>query len=106
MSLIKYVTVFTLTLFSGLAVPQEFMGNVNVSLSCFETKGVYHFLNEEYKETPAIGLRTQDKDLVFVLLMNKKDKTWTIVSTKDKVTCIIGMGKDFVIVPETFDKTY
>lgn len=73
---------------------------IKVEVPCYDTTLLFKELRETHKEYPIIFGTTDD---------TAQSKTsfwwqpvtgdWTIVATKDKLSCVIGTGKDLKIVP-------
>jgi len=97
----KYLTTLLLSL-SFLPVyaqdkPDEV---VNVKIECYNTMKIFTELQKVYKEMPVILGKTSDEaSSTMTLWMSPKEKTWTIVATKDKLSCIVGAGTDAEFSP-------
>jgi hypothetical protein len=62
---------------------------------CGETSVIVEFLlGEDYEEVPAWGGKDAETNSSFVLMVNSKTKTWTIIQMNDEVACLIGSGSD------------
>ena len=73
---------------------------VNVKIACYHTDMLLEKLRGTYKEYPMIMGITNDKaSSTMSVWINSLTKTWTIVATKEKVSCVIGSGTDIEIVP-------
>jgi hypothetical protein len=73
---------------------------VNVKIACYNTDMLLEKLRDTYKEYPMIMGITSDKaSSTMSVWINPVTKTWTIVATKEKVSCVIGSGTDIEIVP-------
>lgn len=69
------------------------------TMPCGETKEVTKYLIEQFEEMPIIIGKADDvANSIMTLWINPLSKTWTIVATKNDITCIIGTGKDFTIL--------
>ena len=66
---------------------------------CDETRKIGQELSEKYQEYPLVYGNTADigKSLMS-LWINPTTKSWTIVATKDDLSCIIGYGDNFNII--------
>ena len=89
--------------FMGTAYAQEELGRIESTIPCFDTKTLFKSLRETYKESPIImGNTEDDAKSTMSLWMHPVKNSWTIVSTKEKISCVIGVGTDFKLVtPKT-----
>ena len=63
---------------------------INKAVPCGDTKLVLKSLISEYGENPFwMG---EDTTSGYVLLVNEKSKTWTILQYNDETACILGTG--------------
>lgn len=66
---------------------------------CYHTKTLFDTLKKQYKEAPIIAGNASDvAGSTMSLWMNPQDHTWTIVATKDDLSCVIGVGTDFKVI--------
>jgi hypothetical protein len=73
---------------------------VNVKIACYHTDMLLEKLRGTYKEYPMIMGITNDKaSSTMSVWINSLTKTWTIVATKETVSCVIGSGTDLELVP-------
>jgi hypothetical protein len=71
----------------------------NVTLSCYDTNQLVEILTKEYKEFAFIIGDTEDlAKSVMSLWVGRKGETWTIVATKDEISCIVGAGKNLRVI--------
>lgn len=76
------------------------METVPTEAYCTSTKTLVSSLSEKYKERPFILGKTGDQaGSIMSLWINPTSKSWTIVATKDDISCVIGVGEDFKIIP-------
>lgn len=67
---------------------------------CFDTNELFAELKRKYKETPImLGSVSDQASSTMSLWINPKEETWTIISTKNDTSCVIGSGVDFKLVP-------
>lgn len=67
---------------------------------CDSTDTIVKNLKETYKETPIlIGKASDQANSVMTLWINPTNKSWTILATTEKISCIIGVGDNFTIMP-------
>lgn len=73
---------------------------VTARLECYNTTRIFNELQKTYKEIPIIiGKASDEAKSTMTLWVNPKEKTWTIVATKDKLSCIVGSGTDAELSP-------
>lgn len=66
---------------------------------CYHTKTLFDTLKKNYKESPIIAGSTSDvAGSTMSLWMNPVENSWTIVATKDDLSCVIGVGSDFKVI--------
>ena len=57
-------------------------------------------LRDTYNEIPiAMGITNDNANSTMSLWVSPKEKTWTIIATKQAISCAIGTGTDFDFVP-------
>ena len=63
------------------------------------TKELFKSLGEKYKELPLLtGKATDEAKSTLSVWMNPIDKNWTIVATKNDLSCIVGIGTDIKLI--------
>ena len=73
---------------------------VNVKIECYNTMKIFTELQKTYKEIPVLlGKASDEAGSTMTLWTSPSEKTWTIVATKDKLSCIVGVGTDFEFAP-------
>jgi hypothetical protein len=73
---------------------------VTARLECYNTMKVFNELQKTYQETPMVLGKTSDEaKYTMSLWINATTKSWTIVATKDTLSCIIGAGTDIELSP-------
>ena len=73
---------------------------VTARLECYNTVKVFNELQKTYKEAPMILGKTSDEaKSTMTLWINTNTKSWTIVATKDTLSCIVGAGTDIELSP-------
>jgi hypothetical protein len=79
---------------------QEVTDTVETELPCYNTEEIFKSLKDKFKEVPFMTGRAGDfANSIVSIWMNPVDGTWTIIATKNDLTCIIGVGTDMKIVP-------
>ena len=74
--------------------------SITTNITCFETEQLITQLKGSYREMPFVFGKTSDvAGTVMSIWINPLTKTWTIVSTKDTVSCVIGYGTEMHLVP-------
>lgn len=72
---------------------------VPTQMQCGNTKKIVASLAEEHKEKPIIiGMADDGASSVMTLWVNTSTKSWTILATKDDVSCIIGYGSELKLI--------
>jgi hypothetical protein len=73
---------------------------VTARLECYNTMKVFTELQKTYKEAPMVLGKTSDEaKSTMSLWINATTKSWTIVATKDTLSCIVGAGTDIELSP-------
>jgi len=96
----KYLTTFflSLTLLTAQAKSPEEV--VSVDITCYDSDVLFKTLKETYYEYPiAVGLTNDKAKSAMTIWISPRNKSWTIVATKQSVSCIIGAGTEFELVP-------
>ena len=79
---------------------QEVTDTVETELPCYNTEEIFKSLKDKFKEFPFMTGRAGDfANSIVSVWMNPSDGTWTIIATKNDITCVIGVGTDMKIVP-------
>ena len=66
---------------------------------CNDTKVITDNLIKRYKEMPIIFGNAEDEaKSTMSFWVNPKNKSWSIVATKDNISCVIGTGTDLKII--------
>ena len=90
----------------GTTYAQEQLGSIEPTLPCFETKILFKSLRETHKESPIImGNANDEAKSTMSIWIHPVDNTWTIVSTKEKISCVIGVGTNFKLVTQKTGKS-
>lgn len=63
---------------------------------CSDLKTVIENISKEYQEEPTWS--GKDSQSRYVLTLNKKTGTWTIVQYNDKLACVLGTGDNGKII--------
>lgn len=101
----KKLLLIIFLLYASSSIAQEELQSINVEMNCFTTESVFKTLKSKYNETPITILQSVEKDVIFSLWVNSsKDKTWTLIVSRKNITCLVGSGNDFTIVPEILEK--
>lgn len=63
------------------------------SVVCSDVKTIIEFLSgEDFREMP--NWAGKDENSRYVLMLNEKTKSWTMIQFNDQVACILGAGTD------------
>lgn len=77
-------------------VPQD---KIDVTYPCYNTDKLFKLLNSEYKEIPLFMGNADDiAESTMSLWVSGKGSSWTIVSTKNEISCVVGSGKNLQLV--------
>ena len=73
---------------------------VTFEAPCYTTKTLINALTNTYKESPVImGKATDEAGSTMSLWRNPIGDNWTIIATKGDLSCVIGSGTHFKIMP-------
>jgi len=73
---------------------------VNIQLPCYNTKVLFDTLKKNYKESPILVGKTDDvAKSTMTLWVNSVEDNWTIVATKGDLSCVVGTGTHFKVMP-------
>jgi len=93
----KFLYAFLLLALS-ISVSAE-TSTITNTMPCGDTKTVINELREDYKEIPIIiGIANDNANSLMSLWTNVNDGSWTLVATKDQLSCIIGTGKSLRVL--------
>ena len=85
---------------------QEQLGSIEPTLPCFDTKTLFNSMRETYNETPIVTGKASDQTKsIMSLWIHPVEHTWTLVSTKENFSCVIGVGTDFKLVTQRTGKS-
>ena len=74
---------------------QKLETTVETELPCYNSQELFKNLREKYKELPIMMGKADDEvNSTMSIWMNVNDKHWTIIATKDELSCIVGTGTD------------
>ena len=78
-------------------VPDE---SITVEAPCFDTDLLFNHLKQIYKQMPILTGKAEDTiESVMSFWIQPAENDWTIVATKGTLSCVIGYGKGFSLVP-------
>jgi hypothetical protein len=73
---------------------------VTFEAPCYTTTELFSSLKELYKESPIIiGKATDEAGSTMSFWINPIKLSWTIIATKGNLSCVIGSGTHFKIMP-------
>ena len=102
----KYLTIFFLSLILITAQAKSPEEVVNTEISCYDTDTLFKTLKETYFEYPiALGITNDKASSTMSVWVSPRNKSWTITATKQSISCIVGAGTSFEVVPYKKDKT-
>lgn len=71
---------------------------------CDTKEKTHELLTKQYGERPFIEMK-DNFDRQFVMYVNPNTGTWTVIATKDDLSCAVSAGKDFTPAdPKRFDE--
>jgi hypothetical protein len=74
--------------------------SINRTFYCYDTDRLVKELLNTHKETPFLIGKTSDQvGTTMSLWVSTSSKAWTLLATKDDVSCVIGSGTDISLVP-------
>lgn len=72
---------------------------VQRDMFCDETATIQKTLREKYQEIPVLIGKTDDlAGSIMTIWSNPVEETWTIVTTKDDYSCVIGVGQKLTVI--------
>lgn len=72
---------------------------ITSTMPCDDTKVITEYLTKNFKEIPLLMGKAQDEaGSVMSFWANFKTGTWTIIATNNKLSCIIGVGKNMKVI--------
>jgi len=80
-----------LFLTSLVASAQSNLIEIDKPVTCSDPKTVIEGLSDQYQEQPFWSGRGRESK--YVLLVNSKTGSWSMVEYNDKIACIVGTGK-------------
>ena len=73
---------------------------VAIEIPCYNSKVLFNALKKNYKESPIlIGKANDVAESTMTLWLNPVEDNWTIVATKGEISCVVGTGTDFKVIP-------
>ena len=99
----KTIIILLMALSASLTYAEESVVSeeiVNIQLPCYNTKVLFDTLKKNYKESPIlIGKADDVAKSTMTLWVNPIDDNWTIVATKGDLSCVVGTGTHFKVMP-------
>jgi hypothetical protein len=95
---LKYLLLVSLGI-TNVSYSQEIVEAISVDLPCYNTKELFKSLREKYKELPIVTGTAGDRaESTISIWMDPIEKSWTIVTTKKELSCIVGLGTDIKLL--------
>jgi hypothetical protein len=95
----KYLTIGIVCIASN-SYAQKVEEVVQIELPCYNTTKLFKSLRENYKELPLLTGKADDEaGSTMSLWLNPVDNDWTIIATKNDLSCVVGLGTDMKIIP-------
>ena len=96
---LTYLLVIISLVISTNSHSQPVEESISIDLPCYNTQEIFKSLREKYKEFPVMSGKASDEaNSVVSIWMNPIDNNWTIVATKNNLSCVVGMGTDIKIL--------
>jgi hypothetical protein len=71
-----------------------------VQIPCYNTKALFDALKKNYKESPILLGKADDvAKSTMSLWINSLEHSWSIVATKGDLSCVVGTGTHFKVMP-------
>jgi len=101
----KYLTILFLSLTLNNAQAKSPEEVVPTEIICYDTATLFKTLKETHKESPiAAGMTNDNAQSTTTIWVNSRTKSWSIVATKQAISCIIGAGTMFEFIPYKKEK--
>ena len=100
-TLIKLLpTLFFILLASeSFAQQDKDIDSIFVELPCYPTDELFKTLMSTYAEKPILLGKTDDQvGSTMSLWINNNKSTWSIISSKGKISCVVGYGNNLNII--------
>jgi len=73
---------------------------ITYETQCFDTDVLFGELRRSYREVPlATGKADDEAESIMSIWIHPTLGTWSIIATKNSLSCVIGYGKEFNVVP-------
>jgi hypothetical protein len=86
----------------SIAIPQDAQKNTqierNMSVECDSTEKIMTALRDQFKEIPIMVGKSATKKSYTSIWGNPETKTFTILTTRGDVTCVLDVGTDLEVV--------
>lgn len=83
-------------LYANISIAGEM---IPMQILCEDSKIVIEELRDKYHEIPVIMGQTNDiAGTLMTLWTNPINNSWTIVATKDDISCIVGTGENLRVI--------
>jgi hypothetical protein len=84
----------------NISYSQKLEQTIKTELPCYNTQELFKILREKYKELPLLTGKADDEvNSTMSLWLNPFDNNWTIIATKNDLSCVVGTGTDIKIIP-------
>jgi hypothetical protein len=95
---LKYLLLVSLGI-TNVSYSQDIVEAISIDLPCYNTKELFKSLREKYKELPIVtGTAGDQAESTISIWMDPIEKSWTIVTTKKELSCIVGLGTDIKLL--------
>ena len=93
-------TLFFISMASDIfAKDDKNIEGIIIEMPCYETSDLIKTLTSKFKEKPVLIGKVEDQaGSMMSFWVNDSEKSWTIISTKDEVSCVVGYGKNLNVI--------
>ena len=99
----KTIIIPLMVFFASLVYSEESVMSeeiVNIEMPCYNTTLLFNTLKKNYKESPILMGKADDvAKSTMTLWVNPIDDNWTIIATKGDLSCVVGTGTHFKVMP-------
>jgi len=96
----RLLAIVFLSVFSNAVFAADDTIIIKTEIPCYDTETLFNTLKKEYKEIPIIyGSANDQAESTMSIWTSPTTKTWTIVATKEDISCVVGAGDRFKFLP-------
>lgn len=73
---------------------------ITTQLYCDDTEAIVKSLKDTHHEEPfLLGIANDLAESLMTFWLNPVTKSWTILATKDNISCVVGVGNKIQVIP-------